>query len=64
MTDDKEPRWLHPCSVCGVTLANDQGEQCAEHTTTADELARRQRVVAAIGAFLAKPAKPPRRWRR
>jgi hypothetical protein len=31
-----------------------------------DELARKQRVVDAIGVFLAKPPKPtgPRRWRR
>lgn len=64
MTDDNEPRWTHPCPVCGVTMAGEQGEQCAEHTPTDDELARRQRVTAAIGVFLAKPAKPPRRWRR
>jgi hypothetical protein len=60
---DHEPRWVHDCPVCGVTLTGDQGEQCAEHTP-ADELARKQRVVADIGAFLRKPAKPPRRWRR
>jgi hypothetical protein len=64
MTDDNDPRWVHDCAVCGMTLTNDQGEQCAQHKPSPDELARRQRVVAAIGAFLAKPAKPPsRRWR-
>lgn len=66
MSDDNLPRWVHPCPVCGATLASDQGEQCAEHTTSADELARKQRVVAAIGTFMSKPPKPliPRRWRR
>jgi hypothetical protein len=64
MSDGNQPRWVHDCPVCGATLFSDQGEQCAEHTTSADELARKQRVVAAIGAFLAKPPKPPRRWRR
>jgi hypothetical protein len=64
MTDGNQPRWVHPCPVCGATLLSDQGEQCAERAASADELARRQRVVAAIGTYMSKPAKPPRRWRR
>jgi predicted nucleic acid-binding Zn ribbon protein len=66
MTDDNQYRWVH-CPVCGVPLPlGFSAEQCCEHTTTADELARKQRVVDAIGVFMAKPAKPliPRRWRR
>jgi len=66
MSADNEPRWMHPCPVCGATLTGDQGEQCAEHTPSPDELARKQRVVDAIGTFMSKPAKPliTRRWRR
>ena len=61
---DNEPRWVHDCPVCGATLTGDQGEQCAEHAPSPAEAARKQRVVDAIGVFLAKPAKPARRWRR
>lgn len=66
MSDDNLPRWVHDCPVCGVTLASDQGEQCAVHALLADEMARKQRVVDAIGTFMSKPAKPliTRRWRR
>jgi hypothetical protein len=75
-----EPRWVHDCSRCGVTVPSDRCEetcpvcQVAMATDNAepapaispDELARKQRVVDAIGVFLAKPAKPTsfRRWRR
>ena len=66
MSDDNEPRWTHDCPVCGATLTGDQGEQCAEHAPSPAELARKQRVVDAIGQFFAKPSKPTtfRRWRR
>jgi hypothetical protein len=103
---DNEPRWVHDCSRCGVSVPSDRceetcpvcqvamaaekaepapacvkclariehgdGELCQLHappmpvSLTPDELARKQRVVDAIGQFLAKPAKPTtfRRWRR
>ena len=106
MTDDNEPRWVHDCSRCGVTVPSDRCEQdcpvcqvamaadkaelpgfaaelpgfaaelpgfaaelpgfAAELPGFAAELARKQRVVDAIGQFFAKPAKPTtfRRWRR
>lgn len=75
MSDDTTRRWVHDCPVCGATLTGEQGERCAEHAITTDEpapaispdeLARKQRVVDAIGVFLSKPEKPTtfRRWRR
>ena len=78
MSDANEPRWVHTCSRCGVTEPTDRcEEECPvcqvamaadklQPSPDADELARKQRVVDAIGAFMAKPPKPiiPRRWRR
>jgi hypothetical protein len=75
---DNEPRWVHACSRCGVSVPSDRCEETcpvcqvamaaekAELPGSADELARKQRVVDAIGVFLAKPPKPTgsRRWRR
>jgi hypothetical protein len=78
MTDDNMPRWVHTCSRCGVTEPTDRcEEECPvcqvamaadklQPPPDADELARKQRVVDAIGVYMSKPAKPiiPRRWRR
>ena len=76
MSDDNQPRWMHTCSRCGVTEPTDRcEEECPvcqvamaadKLQPSADELARKQRVVDAIGVFLSKPAKPliTRRWRR
>ena len=76
MSDDNQPRWMHTCSRCGVTEPTDRcEEECPvcqvamaadKLQPSADELARKQRVVDAIGVYMSKPAKPiiPRRWRR
>ena len=78
MSDANEPRWVHTCSRCGVTEPTDRcEEECPvcqvamaadklQPPSDADELARKQRVVDAIGVYMSKPAKPiiPRRWRR
>jgi len=86
MSDDNQPRWVHDCSRCGVSVPTDRCEEtcpvCQVAMATdkaelpgfsaelpgfsAEELARKQRVVDAIGQFFAKPAKPTtfRRWRR
>ena len=76
MSDDNQPRWMHTCSRCGVTEPTDRcEEECPvcqvamaadKLQPSADELARKRRVVDAIGVFLSKPAKPliTRRWRR
>lgn len=58
----------HAIEHGGQTLAGCSHEclQRAVAQLDTNELARKQRVVDAIGAFLAKPAKPTtfRRWRR
>ena len=76
MSDDNLPRWMHTCSRCGVTEPTDRCEEdcpvcqvamaADKLQPSADELARKQRVVDAIGVYMSKPAKPliPRRWRR
>ena len=76
MSDDNQPRWVHTCSRCGVTEPTYRcEEECPvcqvamaadKLQPSADELARKQRVVDAIGTFMSKPPKPliPRRWRR
>ena len=78
MSDANEPRWVHTCSRCGVTEPTDRcEEECPvcqvamaadklQPSPDADELARKQRVVDAIGVYMSKPAKPliTRRWRR
>lgn len=74
MNDDNMPRWVHTCSRCGVSQPTDRcEEECpvcqvamAADKVSPDELARKQRVVDAIGVYMSKPAKPliTRRWRR
>lgn len=80
MTDDNEPRWVHDCSRCGVSVPSDRCEKTCpvcqvamtteqaepEQAISPEELARKQRVVDAIGTFMSKPPKPTtfRRWRR
>jgi hypothetical protein len=74
---DNEPRWVHDCSHCGVSVPSDRcNETCpvcqvamaAEKAASApaispEDLARKQRVVAAIGTFMSRPA-TVKRWRR
>lgn len=52
------------CPRC--TREYDDGVRDDPPPPSADELARKQRVVDAIGTFMSKPAKPviTRRWRR
>jgi hypothetical protein len=77
MSDANEPRWVHTCSRCGVTEPTDRCEEDCPvcqvamnadkvSTVSPDELARKQRVVDAIGVYMSKPPKPliTRRWRR
>lgn len=77
MSDDNEPRWVHACSRCGVSVPSDRCEETCPVCQVAmaadkaepapaispDEAARKQRVVDAIGAFFSKPT-TFRRWRR
>ena len=65
MSDANEPRWVHTCSRCGVTEPTDRcEEECPvcqvamaadklQPSPDADELARKQRVVGALGVVAA-----------